>query len=504
MSASNQNYRRGMTLIEMLIATAVSLILMAAVAQVFAAFSGAMSNGRSILETDSRLRNVARRLRDDLNGATTQMLPPRTPDQGEGYFEIIEGPINDLFSYTSEDLNADGTFQAGAEETGDGTGTNRLNANANGLLDVPALKVSTDLSGDIDDVLLFTTRSKTTPFVGRSPTGTFESQTAEVAWFVRPTPNISNPQTYTLYRKQVLVMGYVGSAPFSTNNQMNFPGTWSGYFGQPCDISARRERDSGAVFDRLVPNTLSDLTRRENRFLHNPSGDTTGDTFPYAFASDIDFNANNVLNPGTPGDDINNNGILDFDHLSSLAPNGLVFDGTARRGEDIVLTNVLGFDVRVFDPAAPIRLASSTAVVPGDDFNLPYFTTAANGTGAYVDLGHNVRYNNILSAIPLFSGFGNTLSGLEGSATSRRTYCTWSTHYEANGIDEDGIDGTDQGTDGLDSSTPLNSLVDESSEQETSPPYPYPLRGVEVRIRVYEPKSRQARQVTVRHTFVPH
>ena len=57
---------------------------------------------------------------------------------------------------------------------------------------------------------------------------------------------------------------------------------------------------------------------------------------------------------------------------------------------------------------------------------------------------------------------------------------------------------------GLDSSTPLNSLVDESSEQETSPPYPYPLRGVEVRIRVYEPRSRQVRQVTVRHTFVPH
>ena len=88
MSSSHHNVRRGMTLVEMLVATAITLILMAAVAQVFAAFSGAMSNGRSILETDSRLRNVARRLRDDLNGATTQMLPPRTPDQGEGYFEI--------------------------------------------------------------------------------------------------------------------------------------------------------------------------------------------------------------------------------------------------------------------------------------------------------------------------------------------------------------------------------------------------------------------------------
>ena len=119
MSASKQNARCGMTLIEMLIATAVSLILMAAVAQVFAAFSGAMSNGRSILETDARLRNVARRLRDDLNGVTTQMLPPRTPDQGEGYFEIIEGPINDLFEYTSEDRNANGSLES-SEETGDG------------------------------------------------------------------------------------------------------------------------------------------------------------------------------------------------------------------------------------------------------------------------------------------------------------------------------------------------------------------------------------------------
>ena len=166
---------------------------------------------------------------------------------------------------------------------------------------------------------------------------------------------------------------------------------------------------------------------------------------------------------------------------------------------------------------------SFVTLVPGDDFNLLYFTSAADGTGAYVDLGHNVRGNTILSANPLFSGFGNSLSGLNGSATSRRTYCTWSTHYEANGLSEnndnlgvsDGIDndgdGTvdeagedlvDEGTDGLDNNS--NSLVDENNEQETRPPYAYPLRGVEVRIRVYEPKSRQVRQVTVRHTFVPH
>ena len=223
------------------------------------------------------------------------------------------------------------------------------------------------------------------------------------------------------------------------------------------------------------------------------------------------------------GEDVNGSGVtvtaLDFDHLSPQPPDGLVFSGS-RVGEDIVLTNVLGFDVRVFDPAAPIQVEGNTAIVPGDDVpdntntlgedHLNYFTnppspgTPADGTGAYVDLGHNVRANSLpaFSVNPLFSTFGNSLSGLNGSATSRRTYCTWSTHYEANGIDEDSDGTTDEGTDGLDNDS--NSLVDEYLEQETRPPYAFPLRGVEVRIRVYEPKSRQVRQVTVRHTFVLH
>jgi prepilin-type N-terminal cleavage/methylation domain-containing protein len=453
MSTSTQKFRRGMTLIEMLIATAVSLILMAAVAQVFAAFSGAMSNGRSILETDSRLRNVARRLRDDLTGATTQMLPPRTPDQGEGYFEIIEGPLNDY-----QDASNSGAALV--------SGTTAV------------------CPTDIDDVLLFTSRDTESPFVGRLLSNTIESSTAEVAWFARPTPTTNNPVTYTLYRKQLLVMGYVGVAPFSPNNQITYsplpsplPDRWGTYFAQPCDISARRENDetptTSATFDRLVPNTLSDLTRRENRFFHNSGGDTTGGSFPYPFIS----------------------------HLPT-APNGLVFDGTNRRGEDIILTNVLAFDVRVFDPAAPIELSGNTAIGPSD----PGFSGGGSGSGAYVDLGHGVASNSLLTSptiTPYFSQPTRQVGGTNDSLT--RTYCTWSTHYEADGINQDSENDAffDEGTDGLDNA-PVNSLVDESSEQETQPPYAFPLRGVEVRIRVYEPRSRQVRQVTVRHTFVPH
>ncbi len=36
------------------------------------------------------------------------------------------------------------------------------------------------------------------------------------------------------------------------------------------------------------------------------------------------------------------------------------------------------------------------------------------------------------------------------------------------------------------------------------PPYPLPLRGIRVTLRVYEPSSRQVREVTVVESFVPN
>jgi hypothetical protein len=167
-----------------------------------------------------------------------------------------------------------------------------------------------------------------------------------------------------------------------------------------------------------------------------------------------------------------------------------------------VLTHVLGFDVRVFDPAVPVGLAAGgTPVVPGD----PGFPgPAAVASGAYVDLGHGVTGNALLPLVPAhFAGFGDARSGLQAAGSSaRRTYDTWSSHYEANGRDEDGDSLVDESLNGLDDDG--NDLIDDAVEKETAPPYGFPLRGIEVRIRCYEPTSRQVRQITVRHTFVPH
>jgi type II secretory pathway component PulJ len=450
-----------MTLIEMLVATTMALIVMGVVAQLFSAFGNGVTNSQSLMDLNARMRAAAWRLRQDLKGATAPTTPPLNPDAGLGYFEVIEGPRQDLDA-------ADGT---------------------------------TNLAADTDDVLLFTTKSTAAPFTGRFDGVAVSSDSAEVAWFLRPTVPQTTPPTFTLYRKQLLVVGYVGINPFQAGgNQVDYSTFTNGLRDvyDRYDLSLARLRMS-ASNDVLVPNTLADLTRRERRFLHNIAGDVTGATgFPYRFMSDHQIASVSATEETLP-----------------LTHSGLIFDFSSTRfGEDVVMSNVLAFDVRVFDPAAPIQSAGNTAIVPGDQTAV----TAANANGAYVDLGNGV--NLLASSLPAgiqprFSGFGEVKSQLTGTTTTARTYDTWSTHYEANGVDEDAVAGADQGTNGADDNLPARyggqvpaqsqeGVIDDVGEQETSPPYPYPLRGIEVRIRCYEPSSRQVRQVTVRHTFVPH
>ena len=458
--------RSGLTLIEMLVATTVTLILMAAIGQVFSTFGSSVSSSRTALDMNSRLRTAAWRLRQDLSGATAPTLPPLDPADGVGYFEVIEGPRHD----------ADAA-----------AGSNVLYA-------------------DIDDVLLFTTKSAGSPFRGAFNGSSIESDVAEVAWFARPTVPATTPVTYTLYRKQMLVVGYVGAGLFNAagaGNQLAY-----GSFALPAwrsiydtyDLSVSRRNAGGAV-DMLVPNSLQDLTKREYRFLHNLSGDTTRlpPAFPYDFV--------NHLAPTTSS-------------VAETLPSGLeglVFDSISPRfGEDIVLTNVVSFDLRVFDLSAPLAnsVSNSDVVAPLDEGLAAAFPpsppNAVQANGAYVDLGNGVITPGPSGDAPRFSGVGHPLSRLNGTPC---VYDTWSTHYEADGVDQDDVAGVDQGTNGADDQVParltvplipVDGVIDDVDEWETKPPYPYPLRGIEVRIRCYEPSSRQVRQVTVRHSFVPH
>lgn len=434
MSFSHNNRRRqstaGFTLVELLVASAIALTVMGAVATLFGIFGRTASQSQAIVDLTDKIRSVAWRMRQDLAGATVELTPWTRPESNSGYFEMIEGPAKDSDA-------------------------------ANGTANIAA---------DMDDVLMFTTRSTSGPFVGKFDSNTIESPTAEVAWFCKTAANqpVSGLTLYNLYRRQLLVTAYVGVEPFLSGNN-SLPGTLASAYAT-YDISLRLDGTA------LYPNALSDLTKRENRFLHSI-------TFPYAF-------------------------------LSATAPNA-TFDGTAREGEDIVLSNVIGFDVRVFDPEAPAQQNNGFTLYPGD----PGYGTAslAGSKGSFVDLGGVARTSTPVPSRTVIGGTfapadstamgssgmyvsGTSTTWVSGASLAYPTYDTWSMHYEFNGVDDDLDALIDEGTNGLDDNN--DGLPDDIGEFETSPPYPVPLRGIEVRIRCYEPSSKQVRQTTIRHTFI--
>ena len=161
-------------------------------------------------------------------------------------------------------------------------------------------------------------------------------------------------------------------------------------------------------------------------------------------------------------------------------------------GEDIILSDVIGFDIKIFDPTVPLVADSNNldTVVPGDPSFDP--TAKAQGFGGFVDLGF-LRYQPGVRS--LFAGSPHIKSQLR-----QLVYDTWSLDYEYDGFNQDG-GVLDQGTNGLDDDASLG--VDDLGERETSPPYPHPLRGIQIIIRTLDPDSRQVRQITVTSDFTP-
>lgn len=616
--AVSRRARRGFTLVEIMVATALVLLLMAIVVQIFADVGRNIRNSRTALESNDRQRSAQRRLMHDLAGVTCPMRPPLNPDDGWGYFEYLEGPIGPVFAAST---------------------VAQYDAINNGVM-APDTSI-----GDFDDILMYTARSRGEPFVGRftykrSPVGTetpdgtdavgtykfaattIQSEVAEIAWFVRGT---------TLYRR-VLLVRPDGLPDFDIRTAAVDPlPVTAGFYGY-FDLSVHT---IGGIYDRdparatqavqIVPNTLGDLTKRENRFAHQPFtyphevrhwGSLGLPTlrecsdpswpFPYVGAGTYELHGSDVYGSSDPKSVLiiprssggttrimlteegssgtpvyyNYQAITSTpaDHLAdflALTPSSTtaVFDawrtplpwlqtdattGTlqeftagTRVAEDVVLTNVIGFDVKVYDPFAPIIADSAGAVyTPGDANYVTYLnnvpgTYTAIGNGAYVDLNYlranadgdtdglpdlpsvasgNASYSSIaLAAQSYFRGPGApfplnaaTLCALRGCPPGTAqpiaaTYDTWSTHYEMDGVNQDGDGVTDEYTDGFDNAvggTIMNNAaglgnngVDDATEQEAPPPYPVRLRGIQVKIRVFDPDSQQIREVTVTHSF---
>jgi hypothetical protein len=408
--------RCGITLVEMLVALAVTLLMMGAVITVFGFIGERVTDSRAIIETTDRMRSAAHRLREDLASLTVDPIPWQRPESNAGYLEILEGPLRDY----------------GVDNTGN--------------FDPFTLR------GDSDDLLAFTARSAGDSFRGKFGDSSIESNTAEVIWYMRPMIGITtNPPTYSLCRRQLLIVPSTAA----------FPATTDQTFFNAYDVSARLDQAPNGSGIGRIANTLGDLTKRENRFLHNRqyvnslSAQNRGYPWPVRYQVD---------NPPVPP-------------LPDI-----------RLGEDVVLTNVLSFDVQVFDPTVEIRANQRGALAPGDPGyrNRPP-NPASPARGAYIDLGDTTVGAQFFGVMPAEVAARSLLS-----PTGQFLYSTYDTTF-----------GPDKGTNGLDDNANASPGVDDVSERETSPPYPTPLRGLRVRIRVYEPGTKQVRETTIVQSFVP-
>ena len=428
--------QRGMSLVEMLAAMAVTLILILALAQVFSIIGDNVADGRAIVEMSTSIRDTANRLQEDLDAITVPARPWPEPGSGLGYLEYLEGSGFDL-----------------APNFPQWDPTSRLQA--------------ASIVGDSDDVLAFTVRSKGQPFVGRLNGNTIRSNVAEIIWWLEPSdtnkngtwdwrPNEGVRETFSLYRRVLLVLPDRTNLPVGQTQQQFYLNN---------DLSVRQENGG------LLANSLADLTKRQNRAGHVPEagvGPRSVD-FPYPIIP--------ALGPG---------------NLAANAKSLMPRQGGVFLGEDIILSNVIGFDIKVFDPTVPIALEANNveAVLPGDPGFNP--TLKVQGYGGFVDLGFHRYQPGVTST---FSGRPHVKSKL-----TQYVYDTWSLDYEFDGINQDGGK-LDQGTNGLDDDG-FNG-VDDLNERETSPPYPSPLRGMQIIIRTLDPDSRQVRQITVTSDFTP-
>ena len=153
---------------------------------------------------------------------------------------------------------------------------------------------------------------------------------------------------------------------------------------------------------------------------------------------------------------------------------GLVPLSGSRRGEDVMITNALAFDLRVYDPGAPLfgHTPTGTVLEPSDPGWYRAYASNDNmknngsgkigngnaaypyiGQGAYVDLGYGFdtrpAFLNSLASPVYALGISHAdpwffdarvLSDVYGKqlAPGYTVYDTWSFHYENDGLNEDG------------------------------------------------------------------
>lgn len=396
---------RGFTLVEMLVAVALVLLMMTLFAQVFQMAGGTITTQRGIAENDQRSRTVQNILKGDLDKRSFRLVMPwATGEDGslvdtaavdrEGYFYYSENdPLNDTDDVLQFTINVN---------------TRVKNPDTTALFGKATSGATWNSSGNILSYL----RNQPEADDGWSTTnGTAEGPAAEVVYFIRggklyrrvllirpnpwgtngesqPSYVYNNTLTYDLFDYTVPPpMG--GPTPYPDPLVTTGISFWNDFDhsafpvlgvnnSNPTDVCARFH----SVDDLSNASTLTQypLGRPQFRFGHRSetvAGTVTGrprefdspdgsnvvrffGRFTHEETSDSNFHHPHGRSTALSGTIDPMVGSLTLNTTTNVFPD---FVGGLRRGEDLLLSNVHSFDVKVWDAGA------------------------LGGAGAFVDIG---------------------------------------------------------------------------------------------------------------------
>lgn len=161
--------RSGFTLVEMLLATALALILLVSVIQIFLMMNNGFAESRVLLDLLGRVRNAQLTLQSDLSHYTTVMMPPRSAWMEDGYFSCGKLPNVTSIGLQSE---GGGFYQKGGAANA-ANGANRV------FLDSRMIDPEQDYH-----YIAMTVCNTDAPFHFTEQGETHDTPYAEVVWFV--------------------------------------------------------------------------------------------------------------------------------------------------------------------------------------------------------------------------------------------------------------------------------------------------------------------------------
>jgi hypothetical protein len=489
--------RSGLTIVEMLVACALAVFLMAVLSQAFVVGLTAFRHSKAIATMDQQLRQVSTLLRKDMalnhfegDARLREIVPGQV---GIGYFQIGEG-----FDST--------TNLPGVREGGDAYSFGSVRDTDDWLA------FTVRLNGNRADDFFYGTVPIGSPLdLGAtagyansrwdSAVGTYSSQWAEVVYFLRPDPDpnagmteapdgltVTDPTTgnqvpmqrlqlFQLFRRQRLLVPdnfTTGTTMQPSPDLLVPPGTRH----QQYDVGFYRLPNPAPGVERYRFTSPADI--------QFPVGlKQTAPGNPPNYQWDFGRRFQPITNPANPAAGVTP-ALLGFPRLGYIGdlPAGSTIPPgyDQRQGGDLILNNVLSFDVKVWDPQAQ----GGTGAWVDLGFGIPPAAMA----GAWTPTPRTAASPRPLGNLPLNLGWTTgplpapTYHPSQRIYTNAWVYDTWTRRMGGGDINH---------TNGWN----FKGTLGTSSVWSQQEPYPTSVQAIQITIRLWDRKTNQTRQVTL-------